>query len=231
MVSHEFRTPLGIIHSSAEILERYFDRLPPERRREHLTSITQATRNLAALIDEVLVLSRVEAGRMQFVPAPLDLPRLLRQIVDELRSATAHRCPIALELDGVQGGAVGDENLLRHVLTNLLSNAVKYSREGVPVELAARRDGDGVVFTVRDRGIGIDPEDQRRLFTAFHRGANVGDRPGTGLGLVIVRQCVDLHLGTIALQSALGQGTTVTVRLPLFSPGHGRAAPGEGSVS
>jgi signal transduction histidine kinase len=78
-----------------------------------------------------------------------------------------------------------------------------------------QRDGDGVV--VRDRGIGIAPEDQKRLFTAFRRGSNVGERPGTGLGLVIVRQCVDLHLGTIVVRSALGEGTTVTVRLPVFN--------------
>jgi PAS domain S-box-containing protein len=225
MVSHEFRTPLGIIHSSAEILERYFERLPPERRREQLASITQAARNLAALIDEVLLLSRVEAGRMQLVPAPLDLPRLLRQLVDEVASATSHRCPIALEVTGLSGEATGDESLLRHILTNLIANAVKYSCDGDPVDLAARRDGDAVIFTVRDRGIGIAAEDQKRLFTAFHRGGNVGDRPGTGLGLVIVRQCVDVHLGTISLQSALGQGTSVTVRLPVFSPALARTAP------
>jgi PAS domain S-box-containing protein len=216
MVSHEFRTPLGIIHSSAEILERYFDRLTPERRNEQLQSITQAARNLAALIDEVLLLSRVEAGRMQFVPAPLDLPRFLRQLVDEVGSATSHRCPIHLELVGLNGGAQGDEGLLRHVLTNLLSNAVKYSREGAPVDLVARRHGDDVVLTVRDRGIGIAPEDQKRLFTAFQRGRNVGDAPGTGLGLVIARECVDLHLGTIEVESALAQGTVVSVKLPVF---------------
>jgi signal transduction histidine kinase len=224
MVSHEFRTPLGIIHSSAEILERYFDRLAPERRREHLASITHAARSLAALIDEVLLLSRVEAGRMRFAPAPLDLPRLLRRLVDEVGSATGHRCRVELDAGDVGGGATGDESLLRHILTNLLSNAVKYSTERATVELSARREGDAVAFVVRDAGIGIGPEDQKRLFTAFHRGSNVGDRPGTGLGLVIVRQCVELHHGTIALESAPGQGTRVTVRLPLFGPSRARAA-------
>jgi signal transduction histidine kinase len=225
MVSHEFRTPLGIIHSSAEILERYFDRLTPKRRREQLTSITQAARNLASLIDEVLVLSQVEAGRMRFAPAPLDLPKLLRQLADEVASATSHRCDIALDMQGVDGDAVGDESLLRHILTNLLSNASKYSPEGIPVNLAARRDGDAAVFIIRDRGIGIAPEDQKRLFTAFQRGTNVGERPGTGLGLVIVKQCVDLHLGTIALQSTVGQGTTVTVRVPVFNTALARKPP------
>jgi PAS domain S-box-containing protein len=224
MVSHEFRTPLGIIHSSAEILERYFDRLPPEQRREQLASITHAARNLAALVDEVLLLSRVEAGRLQFEPASLDLPRLLLQLIDEVSSATSRRCTIALDAAGVDGEAVGDESLLRHILTNLLSNAVKYSPGGGRVELTAERDGDVVTLVVRDGGIGITTEDQKQLFTAFHRGSNVGERPGTGLGLVIVRQCVDLHVGTIALESAVGRGTCVTVRLPLFSPRLARAA-------
>jgi PAS domain S-box-containing protein len=232
MVSHEFRTPLGIIHSSAEILERYFDRLPPEQRREQLVSITAAARSLAALIDEVLLLSRVEAGRMEFAPTPLDLQSLLRRLVDEVASATSHRCPIALDLDGLDSGGIGDESLLRHILTNLLSNGVKYSPDGAPIELTARRDGESVVLTVRDRGIGIAAEDQKRLFTAFQRGGNVGERPGTGLGLVIVRQCVDLHLGTIALQSAVGAGTAVTVRLPVFNAALARkGVPGERAKS
>ena len=231
MVSHEFRTPLGIIHTSAEILERYFDRLTPERRLDQLGSITGAARSLASLIDEVLVLSRVEAGGMQFVPAPLALPRVLRQLADEVASATNHRCPIEVGFDGIDGGAIGDESLLRHILTNLISNAVKYSTEGEPVELAVRRDGDDAVFVVRDRGIGIAPEDQKRLFTAFRRGTNVGDRPGTGLGLVIARQCADLHLGTIAVESVLGEGTTVTVRLPVFSKALTKAPSSEGSAA
>ena len=120
--------------------------------------------------------------------------------------------------------ATGDESLLRHIVTNLLSNAVKYSSEGNPVRFVAERAGDGVVLTVRDRGIGIPLEDQKRLFTAFHRGGNVGDRIGTGLGLAIVRQCVEQHRGTIELESAPGAGTTVTVRLPVYSAALARKA-------
>jgi PAS domain S-box-containing protein len=216
MVSHEFRTPLGIIHSSAEILDRYFDRLPPERRQEQLRQITQAAHGLATLIDEVLVLSRAEAGKMQFVPGALDLDALVRRIADEVLSASGRRCPIDVQTEDLDGLALGDEGLLRHILTNLLSNAVKYSEPGGPILLRARRAGTDAVFTVRDEGIGIDPEDQRRLFSAFQRGRNVGDRPGSGLGLVIVRRCVQLHGGSIALRSAPGEGTVVTVRVPMF---------------
>ena len=102
-------------------------------------------------------------------------------------------------------------------MTNILSNAVKYSPPGTPVTLEVNRKGDFARFTVRDRGIGIPDEDQKNLFKSFSRGGNVDQRPGTGLGLVIVKRCVELHGGRVELQSRLGAGTTVTVTLPMFS--------------
>ena len=113
---------------------------------------------------------------------------------------------------------MSDEGVLRHIIPNLLSNAVKYSEPGTPVEFTAARHQTHAVFTIRDRGIGIPPEDQPKLFASFTRGRNVGTRPGTGLGLVVVQRCVQLHGGTIALDSAPGAGTTVIVSLPVFSP-------------
>src|SRR5205814_2403442 len=100
--------------------------------------------------------------------------------------------------------------------TNLLSNAVKYSEPGATVHLAVERDGRDAVCVVRDSGIGISDEDQQQLFKAFHRGANVGTRPGTGLGLLLVKRCADLHGGKVQVKSNIGEGTTVTVRLPVF---------------
>ena len=216
LVSHEFRTPLGVIMSAAEVLERYFERLPAEKRARHLGMILKSTKNLATLIEEVLLLSRVEEGRMQFAPVPLALETLCQTVCDEIRSATSTACPIRFHASDSLEGAVSDEALLRHILTNLLSNACKYSEPGSPVDfLAERRNGD-VVFTIGDRGIGIPPEDQPLLFTTFTRGRNVGSRPGTGLGLVIVQRSVQLHGGTIQLASTPGEGTTVTVALPVF---------------
>jgi signal transduction histidine kinase len=106
--------------------------------------------------------------------------------------------------------------LLRHILTNLLSNAVKYSANGQPVHFTVERQGREAVFVIADRGIGIPEADAKQLYHAFHRGRNVGERPGTGLGLVIVKRCVELHRGTIQFESREGEGTTFTVRLPLF---------------
>jgi len=216
LVSHEFRTPLGVISSSAEILRDYLVDLPEGERRDHLDTIVRNTRRMSDLMEEVLVLGRLDAGRMAFEPSALDLAVLCRRLVDEVQSATNHACSIALTMDSLLTEAHADEKLLRHILTNLLVNAVKYSEPGSPVEFRASREGDDMAFVIRDRGIGITPADQTRLFNSFQRGANVGQRPGSGLGLLIVKRCVDLHRGTIRLESAVNEGTTVTVQLPLF---------------
>jgi signal transduction histidine kinase len=146
----------------------------------------------------------------------LDLATLCRQLADEVLSATNRSCPIELRTEESLETAQGDASLLRHILTNLLSNAVKYSPPGTPVTLEVARAGCSARFTVSDRGIGIPAEDQRNLFKAFARGGNVDQRPGTGLGLVIVKRCVDLHGGRLELQSKVGTGTTVTITLPMF---------------
>jgi signal transduction histidine kinase len=172
---------------------------------------------MSELMEEVLVLGRLDAGKMDFKPAALDLRALCARLVDEVHSATDRACPIQLDAGVIPSEAHGDERLLRHILLNLLTNAVKYSEAGQPVDFILRRDGSGVVCTIRDRGIGIPEADRSRLFNAFHRGQNVGQRPGTGLGLVIVKRCVELHGGEIGVNSRPGEGTTMTVRLPMFA--------------
>ena len=220
-VSHEFRTPLGVIMASAENLRDYHERFTPAQRAEHLRDIFDASQTMSGLMEEVLLLGRVESGKVTFRPAPLDLPALCERFVEEVRAATENRCPITVQLPkshAVAGAAParGDEGLLRHILVNLLTNAVKYSAPGRPVELAMEAGEPFARFTIRDHGIGIPAADLPHLFDAFHRGANVGDVPGTGLGLVIVKRCVELHGGTIECQSQPGDGTTFTIRLPLF---------------
>jgi signal transduction histidine kinase len=121
-----------------------------------------------------------------------------------------------LHTESSLAGAVSDESLLRHIVVNLLSNAVKYSEPGSQVGVTARREGPDLVLAVSDKGIGIPEADQPALFESFARASNVGTRPGTGLGLVVVRRSVEAHGGSVALASAPGEGTTVTVRLPAF---------------
>ncbi|HAM73632.1 MAG TPA: hypothetical protein DCM86_18520 [Verrucomicrobiales bacterium] len=235
MISHEFRTPLAIIMSSAEILDAYLDRLSPEDRAENLRDIVAATRHLGSMVEEVLLLSRVEAGKLSYRPTSLDLVALCERMVEEVVSVTHDRCPILLIAGPGLAAAYGDEALLRHIFTNLLHNAVKYSPPGESVEFRIEAQGESARFEVHDRGIGIPQADARDLFTAFHRGSNVGDTPGTGLGMVIVKSCVELHQGTTSFETREGQGTTFRVSLPLLRlegasplPLSRPAPPGEG---
>jgi PAS domain S-box-containing protein len=216
MVSHEFRTPLGIIQSSAELLGNFFGKMQPADRNEQLDSITRNTRRMAGMMEEILVLSCLDAGKMDFQPTALDLKGFCQRVVDEVLSATNRRCAIEVSLASVPPAATADERLLGHIFTNLLSNAVKYSEPAATVWFAVEQDGPDAVCRVRDQGIGISENDRKQLFTAFHRGSNVGNRPGTGLGLLLVKRCADLHGGRVQIQSQIGKGTMVTVRLPVF---------------
>jgi signal transduction histidine kinase len=169
---------------------------------------------MAGLMEEVLFIGKFDAGKMELKPALLNLSALLHRIVDEVLSATHRRCPVELTTDGLGEEMRGDESMLRQIFTNLLTNAVKYSEAGSPVWISARAKGTDVIAEIADRGIGIPEADQEWLFSAFHRGRNVGDRPGTGLGLVIVKRCLDLYGGQITVQSKPGEGTCVRVTLP-----------------
>jgi len=223
MVSHEFRTPLGIIQSSAELLRDFHPRMQTIERDEQLDSITRNTRRMARMMEDILVLSRLEAGKLEFQPATLDFKAYCARVVDEVSSATNERCRIELALKSIPPEAYADERLLGHILPNLLSNAVKYSEPRATVSLTVERDGNEAVCIVGDKGIGISEEDQQHLFKAFHRGGNVGIRPGTGLGLLLVKSCAELHGGKVRVKSRIGRGTTVTVTLPIFdNPDMGR---------
>jgi len=227
MVSHEFRTPLGIIMSSAEILDAYLERLSSDERKSNIRDITDATRHMSHMMEEVLLLGRVEAGKMTCRPGPLDLAVFGRRLVDEVTSATNGRCPIQFTAASGLREAQADESLLRHIFTNLLSNASKYSPPGSLVEFRVAAHDHLAAFTVRDCGIGIPEADARLLFQAFHRGRNVGDTPGTGLGMTVVKRCVELHGGKVAFDTKEGSGTTFVVALPLFGSGDGN---GEGTT-
>jgi PAS domain S-box-containing protein len=226
MVSHEFRTPLGIIQSSAEILEDYLDRLDPAERQDHLRSIRKNTCRMARIMEEVLLIGSFDAGKMEFKPAALDLRTFVRGLVDEVLAATSRQCPIELSVSELPAEIQADERLLRHIFTNLLTNAVKYSDAGRAVRFEIGRVGAEVVCAIRDQGIGIPEADRQWLFSAFHRGHNVEDRPGTGLGLVIVKRCVDLQGGKINVESEVGEGTTVTISWPIVWPSPAGATAG-----
>jgi signal transduction histidine kinase len=215
LVSHEFRTPLGITMSAVELLRNYLDRLPPEKLKELLEDIYSSTLRMSALMEQVLLLGRVESGKVMARRAPLDIAGIAGKLVTEALSATNRKCPIDLKVEQSLEEVESDESLLRHILSNLLSNAVKYSPEASEVQFTVRRDNGHVEFIVRDQGIGIPEADRPHLFEAFHRASNVGQTQGTGLGLLIVKRCVELLHGEIRCESREGAGATFTVRLPL----------------
>jgi len=219
MMTHECRTPLGIIMSSVQILERYFDRLPTGERAAHLAEIRGGARRLADLVEEVLFLGKADAGRIPLELRPLDLTTVLGKITADVSTALGADRIIHLQIDRAARRVRLDLRLITHVVTNLLSNALKYSTLDTEVTLRASRDGEGLVIAVEDRGIGIPAADQRKLFQVFQRASNVGAISGSGLGLAIVKRCIDLQGGSIALESEVGRGTRVTVRLPLQARG------------
>ncbi|MFT3719008.1 PAS domain S-box protein [Pseudorhodoferax sp.] len=214
MTSHEFRTPLATILSSADLVAHYGERMPPAERADVLRGIASAVQRMTRMLDRMLLIGRADAQLLECQPQPLDLAALCRHCAEEVRAQYPARAADVV-VEYACASAVGDfdERLLRHVLTNLLSNAVKYSPGGGPVRLAVRDQGARRVIEVSDSGIGIPAGEQAHLFETFHRASNVGDIPGTGLGLAIVRKALEAHGGTIEVHSRPGRGSCFRVVL------------------
>ncbi len=215
MTSHEFRTPLATILSSAELLEHYGTQLAAEEKQELYQSIRTGVGRMTRMLDNVLVIGRAEAQMLEFKPASTNLAAFCDGLVDEMRLAAGVNHSLAYSYEGGRGPAQVDERLLRHVLVNLISNAFKYSPQGGAVHFSVRVNNGAAAFEIRDSGIGIPPEDQPRLFETFHRARNVGNISGTGLGLAIVKKSLDLHGGSIRFDSVPGKGTRFEVTIPL----------------
>ncbi len=210
-VSHEFRTPLSVILSGAELLEAHAGQLSESRRLELLTQIKSSTGRMNEMVEQVLLLGRIESGTMKANPQPVDVAALCREIVEEVQIATQQRC--AIETEFAESTRSIDVGLMRSVLVNLLTNAVKYSKPGGKVIFAAHEYGDLFRFHVHDEGIGIPAADQARIGEPFHRACNVGDIDGTGLGLAVVKRCVELCGGEFQFSSQEGQGTHASIFL------------------
>jgi signal transduction histidine kinase len=217
LVSHEFRTPLTTIQSSAELLERYNNRLSEEKKQNHYRRIQQAVQRMTQLLEDVLTIGKAEAGKLKFTPSPMDLVAFCRDLVESLQMSAKPQHQLNFVVIGDGTDAQMDEKILGHILTNLLTNAIKYSPDGGTVQFDLVCEGTWGIFRIQDSGIGIPAEDLERLFESFGRASNVGAIPGTGLGLAIVKRCVDLHKGEISVESEVGVGTTFTVTLPLKS--------------
>lgn len=215
LVSHEFRTPLTTIQSSAELLERYGDRYSNEKKQIHFRRIQTAVSRMTNLLDDVLTIGKAEAGQLKFEPSPMDVEAFCSNMVESMQIIAHPQHTINFVVQGECTDAQMDEKLLEHIMTNLLSNAMKYSPQGGIVKFNLICHAESVVFRIQDSGIGIPEKDLEKLFDSFRRASNVGTIPGTGLGLAIVQKCVELHGGQIRVESELGVGTTFIVTLPL----------------
>jgi PAS domain S-box-containing protein len=214
-VSHEFRTPLAMIMSSAELLERYSDRLTGDRKDECLHTIREQANEMVELMNDVLLLNKASVGKIQFRPKHIDLDLLLYAIIEHVRPMAdpeIHR--LVVDNQSEMRTLWADEELLKRIFVNLLTNAIKYSPAGGEVRLTVQRHHSGILFRLSDQGIGIPVEDQQHLFEPFHRAVNTRDIAGTGLGLTIVKEFVEAHRGSITVESLEGQGTTFNVLLP-----------------
>ena len=214
-VSHEYRTPLMTILSSAELLERKRHQFDENKHLKHFQRIRSTVKHMTNLVDDVLFLNKAESASIQFNPVPLDLVTFVRELIEEMRSSLPNKEQINLITNSNDLLANFDPKLLRNVFSNLISNAIKYSPDGGEVRVRIIREERWVIIQVEDEGIGIPDEDKNKLFDSFSRASNVGTISGTGLGLSIVQTCANLHGGKVAVESEVGVGSTFTVGLPL----------------
>ncbi|MCT7961256.1 CBS domain-containing protein [Laspinema sp. D1] len=215
MVTHEFRNPLTSILCASQLLERFADKITEEQRVNYLKMIQNTAEYMDQMIDDLLVLGRVENRRLKYEPQSLDLVKLCQDLVEERQFSDPEQHSIRFQAIGATEQACLDEKLLRYILGNLLTNACKYSPPNSPIYFDLICQDNQAIFKVRDGGIGIPAEDLKQLFQSFYRARNVGKIPGTGLGLTIVKNCVEAHHGQIAVESEVNLGTTFTVTLPL----------------
>lgn len=213
MVCHEFRNPLNNILLSASYLDRYDSQLPVEQKVAYLGDIRSNVERMTQMIDDILVIGKIEARKIDVQALPLDVIQFCSNLIAEIQS-TAPNTQIAFTSRRKRLVIPTDEMLLRSILTNILSNSIRYSPTKSAIGFRVYTQEQDIVFQIKDQGIGIPPEDLPHLFEPFHRGRNVSNVPGTGLGLSIVKKFTDLLQGKIEIQSKIGRGTTFTVRLP-----------------
>lgn len=245
MVCHEFRNPLNNIALSVSYLDRYAQKLSATEKQQYLLSVAANVERMTQMIDNILVLGKIEAKRLVISSQPIELVAFCRELLLEIKmsacktnqnepsqnvarqNTTAQNTPRQdksnqnrLEFTGRFRPLLiqTDETLLRSILTNILSNAIRYSSEDSTVQVSLSQRQHWVIFEVKDYGVGILPEDCPHLFEPFHRGKNVSNIPGTGLGLSIVKQFVELLHGEIKLKSEVGLGTTFRIILPMALP-------------
>ncbi|MEO1146715.1 MAG: CHASE domain-containing protein [Cyanobacteria bacterium J06638_22] len=214
MASHELRTPLSTILLTAQSLDTNQAVLSTAQKQNAIERIHSSARRMTQLLNDILTLTRAEAGRLEFSPEIVDVTAFCNSIMDEMQLQANVGQTLTMEVTVTDPKVYLDKRLGRSLLHNLLANALKYSPPPSTIHLHVWNDAKTLWLQVKDSGIGIPAHNQPYIFDTFYRGSNVGDIPGTGLGLAVVKTCVDCHQGSITLRSAPGQGTTITIGLP-----------------
>ncbi len=215
IASHEFRTPLSAVLSSASLINQYKEKGELEKVTKHVARIKSSVNHLTAILNDFLSLGKLEEGKIEVNNEIIRVNEFLNEVREELletlradQEIIIKETPGALEIKS-------DVRILRNILFNLISNASKYSSPGKIIYVEARLEKDQVAFDIRDEGIGIPEQDFKHMFDRFFRASNAGDTQGTGLGLNIVKRYVELLHGSVTFSSVYGEGSTFTVRLPI----------------
>lgn len=214
IASHEFRTPLSTVMSSAALINQYKDKGDLEKVNKHVQRIKSSVNHLTTILNDFLSLGKLEEGKIDVLIESIPLHGFLLEIREEMKASLKHGQDIIVSLSPEGQSLNSDTRILRNILFNLLSNASKYSDEGKSIHLQALRKNDLIIFSVRDEGIGIPEGDFKHMFERFFRASNATNIQGTGLGLNIVKRYVDLLGGVIRFESEYEKGSIFTVTIP-----------------
>jgi len=214
MASHEFRTPLTAIVSSADLIKKYNDLGVLDKQEKHFDRIKGSVSNLITILDDFLSLEKMESDNVRINSMEINFREYIQDILLEVKPWSKDKQQVVHEHNGAIEICI-DPNLTRNILLNLLSNALKYSPDESTVKLISQNQGGKLVLKVKDTGMGIPKEDQKNMFTRFYRASNANEISGTGLGLTIVKRYLELMGGDISFTSEVGKGTTFKITIPL----------------
>jgi len=214
MVTHEFRNPLAAIQSSVSILDKYGDRLTADNRQEKFVRIYNQIDRLTNLLEDLLQVGEMENQVLHFTPQRVDVIEIINGLYDEYRYSIGQDHDLVLKHTAKRIFTYADVILLERAFGNIISNAIKYSPSGSQVITTIGLQAQQIIVTIQDFGMGIPQRDYDNLYKAFYRASNVSTQPGTGLGLIIAKQSIELHKGTITFDSTVGEGTIFTIMLP-----------------
>jgi PAS domain S-box-containing protein len=214
MASHEFRTPLSTVLSSAYLISKYSEKEDHGKREKHVQRIVSSVNMLTDILNDFLSVGKIEEGKIQVRFSNFDFPVHIGNIIQEINGLFKKGQHINYHHEGNEMVTL-DQGLLKHIVMNLLSNAVKFSPENACIEISSKQEKQSLKLTIKDNGLGISEEDQQHLFERFYRGSNVTHIQGTGLGLHIVSKYAELMNGAIFCRSKLNEGTTFTITFDL----------------